>query len=244
MIKEIINTHFISKLPESILYAYIAIAFTVILVRLHYKVFLKKHNDYKAFALYFISFFILLFLIPVILIFFFSDDFAQYLAKIGFQLGKTGIGIPILLGGIPLFFVMSLFSVKDATIQRFYPFSKTACGSNKKFFTFELAYLVFYYFTWEFIFRGLLFFPLIPLVGLAGAIAIQSIISTIYHIGHPDKEISGAFAGGIGFGLVAFFTQSFFYSFVLHAFLGISNDTILCFKYHRKNPGPNKTESK
>jgi membrane protease YdiL (CAAX protease family) len=244
MIKEIINTHFIDKLPESVLYAYVAIAFTVILVRLNYKVFLKKYDDYKAFLMYFISFFTLLFLIPMILIFFFSDDFSLYLMKIGLQFGNTGVGIPILLAGIPLFFIMSLFSVRDPAIQRFYPFSKTACGSNKKFLTFELSYLVFYYFTWEFIFRGILFFPLIPQVGLVGAIAIQSIISTVYHIGHPDKEISGAFAGGIFFGLVAFFTQSFIYPMVLHAFLGITNDTILCFKYHRKNKASDSPDRK
>ncbi len=244
MIKEIINNYFINNLPESILYLYLAFAFTLLITNFNYKRFLKKYNDYQAYILYFISFFVVLFIIPLVLIYFFSDDFSLYLKQIGFTFGKTEIGIPILLIGIPLFYLISVFSINDPQIQNFYPFSKEACKNNKKFLFFELCYLLFYYFTWEFIFRGLLFFPLIPKTGLVIAIIIQTMISTIYHIGHPDKEISGALGGGFLFGIIAFVTGSFFYSIVLHAFLGITNDTLLCKKIHTKKQSADSRDSK
>ena len=115
-----------------------------------------------------------------------------------------------------------------------YPFSKEACAGLKKFVIYETCYLGLYYLPWEFLFRGLLFFPLIPAIGLLPAVAVQTTISTIYHFGHPDAEIFAALGGGIVFGLIAQATGSFLYTFIIHSLAGIATDSFLYFRCHRR----------
>ena len=69
--------------------------------------------------------------------------------------------------------------------------------------------------------------------GIIFAILIQTIIATVYHLGHPNMEIVGAFGGSIIFGIIAFATQSILYTIFLHAFLGILNDAIIYLRYYR-----------
>ena len=65
---------------------------------------------------------------------------------------------------------------------------------------------------------------------------MQTIISTLLHIGHPDSEVFAAAGAGLAFGLVAYVTGSFVYPLVLHAATGISTDTFLFFRRRRGRP--------
>ena len=89
---------------------------------------------------------------------------------------------------------------------------------------FEGAYVLLYYTAWEFLYRGLLFFPLIPAVGLVPALSVQTIISTLHHCGHPRSEVFAASGAGFLFGLIAYYTGSFFYTIFLHALTGVATD--------------------
>jgi membrane protease YdiL (CAAX protease family) len=94
--------------------------------------------------------------------------------------------------------------------------------------------------TWEFTFRGVLLFSLIELIGanstgIIAAIFIQSIIATVYHLGHPHIEILGALLGSIIFGIIAYSTHSILYTIFLHALIGILNDTFIYFRYHKNS---------
>jgi membrane protease YdiL (CAAX protease family) len=73
------------------------------------------------------------------------------------------------------------------------------------------------------------------MVGLIPALAVQTIISTLYHFGHPPSEIFAALGAGVIFGLVAYATGSIFYASILHAAVGISNDVFLYTR--RPRPG-------
>jgi membrane protease YdiL (CAAX protease family) len=64
-------------------------------------------------------------------------------------------------------------------------------------------------------------------------LALQTIISTIYHFGHPDSEIWAACGAGFIFGLVAWFSGSILYSVFMHALVGIGNDTFLYLRCQR-----------
>ena len=87
--------------------------------------------------------------------------------------------------GLPIALVVGFIGSRDPAMQIQYPLSKEACADPRRFVRFEIAYFVLYYVPWEFVFRGLLFFPLVPLIGLIPALAVQTIISTLYHFGHP-----------------------------------------------------------
>ena len=71
--------------------------------------------------------------------------------------------------------------------------------------------------------------------GIIISISIQTIISTIYHIGHPFEEILGAFAGGFIFGIIALLTGSFLYTWLIHAALGIATDTFVYLEQKKIN---------
>lgn len=59
------------------------------------------------------------------------------------------------------------------------------------------------------------------------SISIQTIISTLFHIGHPLTEIFAALFGGFIFGIISLFTGSILYTVFIHAFLGITTDLFI-----------------
>ncbi len=200
----------------------------------HYRRFLKKWDDLRAFLVYFSVLFCLFLLIPCLAILSFSPEPIVFLKEAGMTLGKAGRGWLIVIAGAPLAVVFGYVGSRDERLRRFYPFSKSACRSPKVFVAYELAYVLLYYVSWEFFYRGILFFPLIPVLGLIPALAIQTGVSTFHHLGHPPTEIIASLVAGFAFGFIAYFTGSFLYPLVLHALAGISTDTFIYRRDYRR----------
>jgi membrane protease YdiL (CAAX protease family) len=218
----------------AVLYIYLAVAFALMMSVFHHSRLVRRRDDFRAFLLYFVLFCMSFWLAPFIIVLAMSADPVQTLASFGFTAGRAGRGLLLAAVSIPVVLVLSFTGSHDAAMQERYPFSKSACDNLGKFLLFEFCYLVLYYVPWEFLFRGLLFFPLIPAVGLVPALGIQTVVSTLYHFGHPDMEIFAAAAGGIVFGLIAYATGSFLYTIFIHAFLGIATDSFLYARLRRK----------
>ena len=209
----------------------------------HHTNLLRKHrknrDDFKAFVFYFIFFFACLFVIPVLFIILLFDSSFEVLKSLGLQFGDCRLGLILLLIGIPLTILISFLSSKDPELKEQYPFSKSACHHPKRFVLYELSYLVLYYVAWEFTFRGVFLFGMIEFVGTSDrgvlfAITIQSILATVYHLGHPKLEVMGALVGSIIYGVIAYLTHSIFYPLVLHAFIGILTDSFFYSYHHQK----------
>lgn len=218
---------------HTIIFLYLPVAFTLMLTIFHYKQLLKKYNDFKAFLLYFSFFFLTFLIIPLFIILILRIDSLEFLKGIGFSFGEIKKGILITAISIPIAILAAFIGSKDPGVKKQYPFSKTACIQFNKFIIYESAYLILYYFAWEFLFRGVLFFPLVTSCNLLIALSIQTIISTLYHIGHPTSEIFGALFAGFIFGAIAYLTGSFFYTVFLHALVGIGNDSFLYIRHYR-----------
>jgi membrane protease YdiL (CAAX protease family) len=219
---------------RNVLYLYLAAAFPLMMTVFHHRTLLKKHGDYQAFLLYFAAFFALFLAVPVLIILLAAPDPRAFLAAVGLTAGRAGKGLLITAASVPVAVLAAVFGSRDPAMKSQYPFSKEACASPKKFILYETSYLFFYYLSWEFLFRGILFFPLAATVGLIPALTIQTIISTVYHFGHPDTEILAAMGGGLIFGLIAYATGSFLYTVVIHAAVGIGNDSFLYYRHHRR----------
>ncbi|MFZ2054044.1 MAG: CPBP family intramembrane glutamic endopeptidase [Candidatus Aminicenantales bacterium] len=200
----------------------------------HYRRFLKKGDDFRGFLGYFAAFFCLFLVIPCLIVVLFSPEPLLFLKEAGLSLGNTGRGLMIAAAGAPLAVLAGFIGSRDAQLRRFYPFSKAACRSPRTFIAFETAYLLLYYTAWEFFYRGILFFPLIPAVGLVPALALQTTVSMLHHLGHPPSELFASLAAGIVFGLIAYFTGSFLYTILLHALAGISTDTFIYQRDYRR----------
>ena len=216
-----------------VLYVYLAVAFTLMATVFHHRTLRRGHGDYRAFILYFAAFFGLFMAVPLVIIGLAAPSPGNFLAATGLAAGRVAKGMLLTAVAVPIVLLASWIGSRDPVMREQYPFSKEACAGLKKFVIYEILYLILYYLPWEFLFRGLLFFPMIQAAGLIPALGLQTIVSTVYHLGHPDSEIFAALAAGIIFGLIAYGTGSIFYTFVIHALAGIANDSFLYRRYHR-----------
>jgi hypothetical protein len=186
-------------------------------------------SDFTAILTYFASFFVLMFAAPVAWLLAVGRPSGLTPAVFGLGVGDWRLGLASLLAAAPLLAITLFNSSRDPVIRGWYPFSKDATKSVGRLFIYEAAYVVLYYLAWDFAFRGLVQMSLARLLpaGLQGtivAILVQTALSTIFHLGHPDSEIWGAFAVGIIFGVITAATGSILYSFAIHAIVGVGND--------------------
>jgi len=72
---------------------------------------------------------------------------------------------------------------------------------------------------WEFMWRGFMLFGLASIVGPGPAILFQAVPFAFMHLGKPEVETLSTIFGGIGFGFVAWQTESFIYPFLIHWFI-------------------------
>lgn len=218
----------------ALVYLEIVLALALLVTVLHFRSLRKTRAELTAVRLYFAAFFGLLLILPCLLVVLTSARPWELLASFGWTFGRAGLGAGLTLAGLPLAVLAGFIGSRDPAMDKMYPFAKAARVNARTFVGYELSYLVFYYLPWESVFRGALFLPLVPAIGLVPALAVQTAVSTLLHIGHPDSEVFSAVGAGLAFGLVAYFTGSFVYTLVLHAATGIATDTLL---YLRRRPG-------
>ncbi|MGB9004438.1 MAG: CPBP family intramembrane glutamic endopeptidase [Candidatus Aminicenantales bacterium] len=221
-----------AELP--LLYPYLALAFTLLATVFSRRRLAARSDEFKATLLYFAFFFLLLFALPVLAVLLTDRNSLDFLGRVGLRVGNWRLGLGLAAAAVPLALAGALVSGRDPLMRDYYPFSKAACLSPKRLALYETSYFFLYYWPWEFAFRGVLFFPLVGALGLVPALAVQTLLSTLYHIGHPDTEIAAALAAGFLFGLIAYFTRSILYTAAIHALFGLTTDVAFCLRYHRR----------
>ena len=215
------------SVPLALVYLELAISLTFLATVVHFRNLRRTRDELAAVHLYFIAFFVLLLAVPCFLVFLTSSGPWAVLASFGWTFGRAGLGFALAGAGLPLAVLAGFIGSRNPQMTKMYPFAKAACANARTFASYELSYLFLYYLPWEFVFRGVLFLPLVPVLGLLPALAIQTAISTLLHIGYPDTEVFAAAGAGLVFGAIAYATGSFLYTFILHAATGIATDTFL-----------------
>lgn len=214
-------------LPLSAVYLELVLGMVLLATVLHFRRLRKTRPELLAVRTYFAAFFGLLLVVPCLIVILTAAEPLRTLASWGWTFGRAGPGLMIVAAGLPLAVLASAIGSRDPEMIRMYPFAKDACSSMRTFLVYQASYVLLYYLPWEFVFRGVLFLPLVPAIGLIPALVVQTMVSTFLHIGHPDSEVFAAAAAGFLFGAVAWLTGSFFYTFVLHAAAGVATDTFL-----------------
>ncbi len=227
----------ISPISIQILLPYITVALTGMITFFYHSVLNKRYGDAKGTWIYFAMFFILLAAVPILLILLVESDPLQVLVDLGLAVGGYRIGLVLVLIFLPIALLIGHIVSRTEEMIAWYPFSKQVCERNGTFVLYELGYLLLYYTVWEFLYRGLLFFPLLDALGYIPAMAITTALSTLHHIGHPRSEIWGAVLGGVIFSAIALLTRSILYPIVIHAMIGVVNDTFIFLRNYRKRPG-------
>lgn len=163
--------------------------------------------------------FILFFLIPaVVVLFVFREKLSEYGLCVGdYRFGIKATLISFVVLPLPLY-----FNSFDGGFLKEYPLSMKSMESPGMFAYWSLGYLL-YYVGWEFFFRGYMNFGFKKSLGTFNALWIQTLASTIIHIGKPAGETWGAIPGGIYMGLLAFRTRSIIWPLLFHLYLGLLN---------------------
>ncbi len=154
----------------------------------------------------------------------------------------------------------SLAGAYNGPIFAFYPYSRTLTesrpGGAGGFLLHALFYIALYYLPWEVLFRGILVFPLVRLVGgrrgtdlasgrgaaadpaanqgigaaLLAVACLQALPSTLLHLGHPWSETLAALPFGLLLGWLALATGSLLPGLALHAAAGIFLDLFILLR--------------
>lgn len=161
-------------------------------------------------------------IIPILLIVFvFKESPSNY----GLQIGdsKKGFSIVFMLL-VPIGIILLLTALvpdsKPPVFHSVYPAIPAVKNSLPLFFL-NTFFLIFYYAGFEIFYRGFILFGLKDKFGAIPAILIQAIPSVLIHIHKPDGEIFGALVAEVFFGYLALKTESIYYGFFIHLFIGI-----------------------
>jgi membrane protease YdiL (CAAX protease family) len=203
---------------------------------LHFRRAKGTAGELKAVRTYFAAWAVLLLAVPAITIALTSAKPLALFAAAGWTPGRAGLGLTIAILGLPVAAVLAVLSSRDPDMRRMYPLAKAVLADGRTFAAYEVCYFFMYYLPWESVFRGVLFLPLVPVIGLVPALVLQAAVSTLLHLGHPWPEFLAAAVAGLAFGLIAYATGSFFYPLVLHAAAGIVNDTSIFLDRRRGRP--------
>ena len=88
-----------------------------------------------------------------------------------------------------------------------------------------------YLLAYEYLFRGILFFGVLPWLGLYATIALNTTIYALAHLPKGAKETIGAIPLGIVVCLITFETGNIWVAFLVHMILALSNDYIALYHH-------------
>lgn len=152
----------------------------------------------------------------------------QRLAENGLGLGDWRFGWKAAAALAPLMLSASFLAARLSAYRVEYPYWPGAGASAPHFAAHAGLYLV-YYVGYEGYFRGFLQFGLRRRLGDLDAVLVQTLATTLVHIGKPAGEILGAIPAGLAWGAVAFRSRSIWPVVLTHWLLGASLDFFILF---------------
>jgi membrane protease YdiL (CAAX protease family) len=125
---------------------------------------------------------------------------------------------------------MNWFGSRRAKTFSMYPQIRAKEWDAKLIFRYAFAWCA-YLFGYEFLFRGILFFPLVDSIGVWPAIAVNIALYSATHIPKGLDETIGAGILGLVLCLITLQTGTIWVAFVVHVFLALSN-SLTALKFH------------
>lgn len=150
------------------------------------------------------------------------------LSELGLGMGDARFGAKLLLLLIPIMVLPVTYVASGMVdVRAEYPMCQALYNRRDLVIWYELAYVAVFYTAWEFYFRGFLLFGLNSQLGATNAILIQTMASSLLHIGKPEGEILGSIPIGLLFGWLALRTRSIWYGWAVHASIGVLTDLFI-----------------
>lgn len=146
----------------------------------------------------------------------------------GFSVRDVGVVLPPRVWYLPslLFWVLIVAGVSrvagtPASLEQ-YPQMRQATWTSAMVLLNALTWAL-YLAGYEFLFRGLLIFPLLPVLGIAGTMALNLVLYALAHLHKGWREVGGSFVFGALLVLATIFSGSLLISFFSHLVLALSN---------------------
>ena len=169
-------------------------------------------------------------LLIVILLWMMKGIFGDTLANYGLCKGNVRFGISRLVFATPILIGIGYLVVQQGAFQEYYPNNPGVKESaSTGLFLMHVAVLSTYYLAWEILFRGFIQHGVKPQLGLAAAIAVQTLASTLAHADRPGPELIGSFFAGVGWGVMVSRAGSIWTVVLQHWILGIALSYFICF---------------
>jgi len=137
----------------------------------------------------------------------------------GLRIGQWRMGVPLALGAIFVLTPVIIVAAGLPDFARFYRLDAYGEFSVAREHTgWAIAGFAADVISAEFLFRGFLMWTLVRLMGPAGVL-MATIPFVFTHLGKPELETLTTLFGGLGFGWLAWRTQSIWYGAAIHAFI-------------------------
>lgn len=175
---------------------------------------------------WFISDFITLFILPLLIIKFLLKE---KLVSFGLKVGDYKTGLKYSLIFLAVMIPVIWFASSTSEFADTYPQVNEVKFSWYIFLIFEIGILL-YMTAWEFIWRGFMLFGLEVKFGFY-AVLMQMIPFLILHNGKPAAETFGAIIGGLALGILALKTRSVLYCIIIHAGVMFSIDLFSVLRF-------------
>lgn len=153
---------------------------------------------------------LLYFVIPAVLVVLVLRD---SLSDYGTRIGDWRAGLRWTVGVVLFMAPLLLFAAQTTEMQAYYAKTNRSVLDVVIVSGIDLV-------GWEFLFRGFLLFGLYRVIG-PSAVLIQAVPFALAHLGKPELESMTTFVGGVGFGWIAWRTDSWYYPFLIHWILNI-----------------------
>lgn len=163
---------------------------------------LTNTKAYDRFILYFV-------LSMLIILLVFRESPADY----GFKLGNWKVGLAWTVGVCIVMAGILWFVARTPAMQAYYE-ARTPQSIGRLLWLNGVEL-----FAWEFVWRGFMLFGLAQVLGPGPAILIQAVPFAFMHLGKPEVETLSTIFGGIGFGFIAWQSDSFVYPWLIHWFI-------------------------
>ncbi len=152
--------------------------------------------------------------------------FRQSLVDYGLGLGHW-MRQPLLVFASPLMLLFGYIGSRQAEYQAYYPDTPGLVGRSFSVFLLHAGVLVTFYIAWELLFRGFLQTTLVARLGAVGAVAVQTLASSLAHADRPDSELIASIVVGAIWGHLAYRTGSIWPAILQHLLLGLTLDYFL-----------------
>ena len=181
---------------------FIIVFCTVVPILAYYRHRLPATKPYDRFILYFI-------LPMLVILLLFRESPAEY----GFKLGNWKAGLIWTFGVCLVMAIILYFVARTPSMQTYYQ-ARTPANVGRIIWENGVEL-----FAWEFVWRGFMLFGMAKVIGPGPAILVQAIPFAFMHLGKPEVETLTTIFGGIGFGFIAWQTDSFVYPWLIHWFI-------------------------